>query len=134
MKNPGKSHLAILFAALALNSLRASDDTDASSKPLIQVTFDHMVPTAYPLTQTDSSQLLQVSFDHMIPASYPVVQTNAGQIRQTIFTNLISTTGPAIQPDLDYGQLKGKKSGISIRTSLEAQKTEAGLRSFLARP
>ena len=59
--------LSLIAAALAIGNALAYDDYVYVEQPLIQPTFDRLIPTSYPTIQPDFSKLVSTTY----PLIYP---------------------------------------------------------------
>jgi hypothetical protein len=71
--------LSVIAAGLAIASASAYSDYVYVDEPLIQVTFDQLIPTSYPTIQPD--------FDKLRPTTCPLIHPGIPQIH--IIDNLI---------------------------------------------
>ena len=74
--------LSVLAVASAIATVSAYSDYVYLDQPLVQVTFDHLIPTTYPTIQPDFSKL--------VPTTRPLIHPGIPQIRIT--DNLIHPT------------------------------------------
>lgn len=74
--------LSLTAAALGIATASAYSDYIYVDEPLLQVTFDRLIPTFYPTIQPD--------FNKLIPTTYPLIDPGIPQVHIT--DNLIHPT------------------------------------------
>jgi hypothetical protein len=77
--------LSLIAVALAIGNASAYSDYVYTDQPLIQTTFDRLIPTSYPTIQPD--------FNKLRPTTWPLIYPGIPQIH--IIDNLIH---PVDQP------------------------------------
>jgi hypothetical protein len=98
--------LRIAFAGLtaAIPMVGVADDQPIQTVPLIQPSFDHLIPTGYPvivpnyakLKTADSAQLIHPGFGRLIATTYPLIQPAASRLKVT--TNPVNTPALRTEP------------------------------------
>jgi hypothetical protein len=85
MKSVRSLQWALMMIALAMSGLPASADDNYLERPLIQATFNRLIPTSYPT--------IKPGFHRLIPTTLPLIQP--GTARVHITENLVY---PIYQP------------------------------------
>jgi hypothetical protein len=79
MKSVRTLQWALVLGALAISGLPALADDNYLERPLIQATYDRLIPTSYPT--------IRPKFNRLIPTTLPLIQ--AGIARVHITENLV---------------------------------------------
>ncbi|HEX5177478.1 MAG TPA: hypothetical protein VFV83_10635 [Chthoniobacteraceae bacterium] len=94
MKTVRSLQWPVMLVALAINSLPALADDNYLDRPLIQATFDRLIPTSYPT--------FRPRFNRLIPTTLPLLQPGVARVHIT--ENLVY---PLSQPLLIVNEWPG---------------------------
>jgi hypothetical protein len=105
MRTVRSLHWAFVVVALAMSGLPAVGDDTYFGKPLIQATFDRLIPTSYPT--------IKPNFSRLRPTTLPLI--HPGIPRVHITENLVH---PLAQPLLLVNEEAGSLAAATGRRAL----------------